>query len=82
MITTARWGDLTADGATNAADITAASDKVKEIPSALTKPRTMLIPAVLEIFRKVNVSELQNTVDAVKSLPMPGFISGPEDCGG
>ena len=81
-ISTARWADLTSDGATNAADITAASYKVKEIPEAFTKPRTMLIPGILDIFRKVNVTELQNTVDAVKSLPMPAFISGPEDCGG
>ncbi len=82
MITTARWADMTADGATNASDITAASDKVKPIPEAFTKPRTMLIPGVLNPFRNVNVTELQNTVDAVKSLPMPGFIAGPEDCGG
>ena len=64
MIATARWADMTADGATNAADITAASDKVKEIPEALTKPRTMLIPGILDPFRNVNVTELQNTVDA------------------
>ncbi len=82
MIATARWADMTADGATNAQDITAASDKVKPIPSAFTKPRTMLIPGILDPFRNVNVIELQNTVDAVKSLPMPGFIAGPEDCGG
>ena len=82
MISTARWADMTADGATNAQDITAASDKVKEITAALTKPRTMLIPGILDVFRNVNVTELQNTVDAVKSLPMPGFINGPEDCGG
>lgn len=50
------------------------------IPDAYMRPRTMLIPGILDIFRKVNVSELQNTVDAVKSLPMPGFIAGPEDC--
>ena len=42
----------------------------------------MLIPGILEIFRKVNVAELQNTIDAVKSLPMTGLITGPEDCGG
>ena len=29
MIPTARWADMTADGATNAQDIAAASDKVK-----------------------------------------------------
>ena len=81
MITTARWADMTADGAINAQDITAASDKVKPIPEALAKPRTMLIPRILNPFRNVNVLELQNTIDAVKSLPMPGFISGPEDCG-
>ena len=72
---------MTADGATDAQDITAASDKVKEIPEALTKPRTMLIPGILDPFRNVNVLELQNTVDAVKSLPMTGLIAGPEDCG-
>ena len=71
----------TSDSPTNAPDITAASDKVKPIASAFTKPRTMLIPGILDPFRNVNVTELQNTVDAVKSLPMPGFISGPEDCG-
>ncbi len=74
--------DIPADGATNAADITAASDKVKPIPKAFTKPRTMLIPGTLDPFRNVNGTELQNTVDAVKSLPMPGSITGPEDCGG
>ena len=82
MLATARWADMTADGATNAQDIAAASDKVKPIPEALTKPRTMLIPGVLNPFRNVNVLELQNTVDAVKSLPMTGLITGPEDCGG
>ena len=82
MIATARWADMTADGATNATDIAAASDKVKPIPEAFTKPRTMLIPGILDPFRTVNVTELQNTVDAVKSLPKPGFITGPEDCGG
>ena len=81
MISTARWADLTADGSTNAQDITAASDKVKPIEDALTKPRTMLIPGILDPFRNVNVTELQNTVDAVKSLPMTGSITGPEDCG-
>ncbi|MCH7597396.1 MAG: hypothetical protein IID35_12670, partial [Planctomycetes bacterium] len=82
MITTARWADLTADGATNAQDIAAASDKVKPIPEAFTKARTMLIPGILNPFRNVNVLELQNTIDAVKSLPMSGLIAGPEDCGG
>ncbi len=82
MILTARWADMTADGSTNASDITAASDKVKPIPEAFTKPRTMLIPGTLNPFRNVNVTELQNTVDAVKSLPMTGSIAGPEDCGG
>ncbi|MCH7632633.1 MAG: AMP-binding protein [Planctomycetes bacterium] len=81
-ISTARWADLTADGATNAADIAAASDKVKPIPEAFTKPRTMLIPGILNPLRNVNVLELQNTIDAVKSLPMTGLIAGPEDCGG
>ncbi len=71
---------MTADGATNAADIAAAADKVKPIPSAFTKPRTMLIPGILNPFRNVNVTELQNTVDAVKSLPMTGSIPGPEMC--
>ena len=80
-IATTRWADLTADGSTNAQDIAAASDKVKPIPEAFTKPRTMLIPGILDPFRNVNVLELQNTVDAVKSLPMSGFITGPEDCG-
>ncbi len=59
----------------------AASDKVKPIEDAFTKPRTMLIPRILNPFRNVNVIELQNTVDAVKSLPMTGSIAGPEDCG-
>ena len=81
MLATARWADMTADGATNAQDIAAASDKVKPVPEALAKPRTMLIPGILNPFRNVNVLELQNTVDAVKGLPMPGFITGPEDCG-
>ena len=81
MMTTGRWADLTAAGATNAQDIAAASDKVKPIPEAFTKPRTMLIPGILDPFRNVNVLELQNTIDAVKGLPMPGFITGPEDCG-
>ncbi|MCH7597201.1 MAG: right-handed parallel beta-helix repeat-containing protein [Planctomycetes bacterium] len=79
-ISTARWADLTADGATNAADIAAASDKVKPIPEAFTKPRTMLIPGILNPLRNVNVLELQNTIDAVKSLPMPGLIMGPQRC--
>ena len=72
----------TSDSPTNAPDITAASDKVKPIPEAFTKPRTMLIPGILNPFRDVDVSELQNTVDAVKSLTMAGSIAGrPENCG-
>ena len=51
------------------------------IPEAFTKPRTMLVPGILNPFRNVDVREIATTVDAVKSLPMPGFISGPEDCG-
>ena len=79
-LVTGRWGDLNADDATNSSDIALASDKVKPIPDAFTKPRIMLIPGVLNILRTVNVTELQNVIDAVKSLPMTGAISGPEVC--
>ena len=49
--------------------------------ASVHKAQTMLIPGIFDPFREVNVSELQDTVDAVKSVPMPGSISGPEDCG-
>ena len=55
---------------------------MKPVPTALAKPRTMLVPGVLDPLRNVNVTELGHVVDAVKSLPMPGSIAGPEDCGG
>ena len=79
-IVTARWCDFNADGDTNSLDIAEASNKVKPIPDALTKARTMLIPSLLQAHRNVNVLELQNTIDAVKSLPQTGLIAGPQSC--
>ena len=58
------------------------TDKVKPIPKAFIKPRTQLVPSILSPFESVNVIELQNTIDAVKSLPMPQLFTGPEECGG
>ncbi|MCH7632711.1 MAG: hypothetical protein IIB59_05820, partial [Planctomycetes bacterium] len=83
-IVTARWGDLDGGGETNAVDITLASNKLKPIPppGAFTKPRIMLIPSLLQAYRNVNVLELQNTIDAVSSLPQTGLITGPQSCPG
>ena len=79
-IETARWGDFNADGLTDASDIAYAADKVRPIPNALTKPRTMLVPGLLKVHRNINVIMLINSVDAVKSLPQGGSIAGPQSC--
>ena len=48
--------------------------------AALHEPLRMLIASLLKVYRLVNVRELQNTIDAVASLPQTGQIKGPQSC--
>ena len=72
---------VNADGATNALDIARASNKLTvPPPGAFTKPRIMLVGSRLKVYRNVSVLELQNTIDAVSSIPQTGLITGPQSC--
>ena len=81
-IITARWADFNDDGSTNAIDIALAVNKLKTIrpPGALTKPRMKLVPSLLLAYIGVSAILLQNTIDAVSSLPQTGLIAGPQSC--
>jgi hypothetical protein len=84
QVSTARWGDIVAafqapSPATltqpDVLDISAQVDKLKDLASAVIKPRSQLLPADVDPHTAISVLEVSRTVDGVKSAAYPFTIA-------
>jgi len=87
QLSTARWGDVgeplqepspASRSQPNVLDISAAVDKLKDVPTALHKPRIQLQENDPDPTASINVLEISFTVDAVKAAGYP--FAGPSSC--
>lgn len=87
FVRTAAWTDITSPmfGTTTVPqpdllDILAAVDKFLGVPSAPTKPRTLLFPEVPRVHEKVDLTEVLGIVDAFLGASYPLQHASPTEC--
>jgi hypothetical protein len=74
-ITTPRWGNVNGDPVTNAQDVAAVVDKVRDASGAVIKPRGMLQPVSINPFNPVSAIDLAQAVDGARGLRYPFQIT-------
>lgn len=86
VVRTARWTDVAPPyqepfGSVtqpNVIDVGVMVDKLKAVPSALSRPRVQLQPAAIDVSTGVTIQDVGFVVDAIKGFPYP--FAAPPPC--